>query len=406
MKTKLTQRLISLLLAAVLMMAMIPMSASAAEWTNPFTDVKSTSWYYLGVKYMNRNGYIAGTTPTTFSPNQTTTRGMFVTILGRYVGIDPKEYEDKYSFDDHAPSWAKPYIAWATENGIVNGVGKNRFNANGNVTREQAVTILYNFLVANGYRPTVRETFRQYWTDSDKVSKYAVTPVMWACTAGILLGMNDSTGRICPGNNATRAQIVEIFTRFIKHRAILDGNFAFVIDEDEPDPNKNRTLINGEPITTAGIQKILLSLRDKYRHGDDWGGGTRPNVACEDFAATLQNEVFSGFDPDDAYYTNIFRPDQVRVGDFLCYVSGDEVHVILVLAKREDYYIAVEGNYAKKICWGRKLYPSNFEWCSVYSFYPQDWDPAKDVTSPELEAQIDEIADYFDTDESWAIFVG
>ncbi|MGM9613969.1 MAG: S-layer homology domain-containing protein [Oscillospiraceae bacterium] len=50
----------------------------------PFTDV-STQWFAGNVAFVYTNGLFSGTSKTTFSPNTKMTRGMFVTVLGRFI---------------------------------------------------------------------------------------------------------------------------------------------------------------------------------------------------------------------------------------------------------------------------------------------------------------------------------
>ena len=54
---------------------------------NPFRDVKSSSYYYNAVLWAVANGITAGTTDTTFSPNQTCTRAQGVSFLYRGIGL-------------------------------------------------------------------------------------------------------------------------------------------------------------------------------------------------------------------------------------------------------------------------------------------------------------------------------
>ena len=68
-----------------LLIVMLIQSVSAASVSN-FSDVNSGSWFYENVKFVTENGMYNGTSTTTFSPGQTMTRGMFVTVLGRYGG--------------------------------------------------------------------------------------------------------------------------------------------------------------------------------------------------------------------------------------------------------------------------------------------------------------------------------
>lgn len=76
------KRLLSIILAAVLLIGIIPIHAGAADITD-FTDVQPGAWYYDAVEYAAENGLFSGTSPTTFSPNTAMTWGMFVTVLGK-----------------------------------------------------------------------------------------------------------------------------------------------------------------------------------------------------------------------------------------------------------------------------------------------------------------------------------
>jgi len=61
----------------------IPVTISAGS--TPFTDV-TNQWFADSVRYVYTHSLFKGTSSTTFSPNSTMTRGMFITVLGRYAG--------------------------------------------------------------------------------------------------------------------------------------------------------------------------------------------------------------------------------------------------------------------------------------------------------------------------------
>ena len=67
------QRMCSLFLALVLLLSLAVPAAAAG--TMPFTDVKESDWFYSYVKTMYDNELVSGTTPTTFSPQDTVTLG-------------------------------------------------------------------------------------------------------------------------------------------------------------------------------------------------------------------------------------------------------------------------------------------------------------------------------------------
>ena len=53
------------------------------DYGNPFSDVKTTAYYFIPVVWAVNRGVTNGTSPTTFSPNNTCTRAEVVTFLFR-----------------------------------------------------------------------------------------------------------------------------------------------------------------------------------------------------------------------------------------------------------------------------------------------------------------------------------
>lgn len=121
------KRIISLLLVVSMVLSLLPVSALAAGTKDtaadsPFTDVKPGDWCYDAVLYAKANGFFSGTSETTFSPNGTMTRGMFVTVLGRMAGIDPAKYGGDTGFTDVPEGmYYAPYVKWAAQYGITGG---------------------------------------------------------------------------------------------------------------------------------------------------------------------------------------------------------------------------------------------------------------------------------------------
>ncbi len=78
------KRFLSFILCAALLMALcVPAFAATV---GDFTDVSKGTWFYDYVRFVTEKGMFNGTGANTFSPQSTMTRGMFVTVLGRYGG--------------------------------------------------------------------------------------------------------------------------------------------------------------------------------------------------------------------------------------------------------------------------------------------------------------------------------
>lgn len=127
---------------ALLLVAVVPLSASAL-WFNPFKDVKSTDWYYEAVEYVNTQGLFNGTGTNEFSPNASMTRGMFVTVLGKAAMMDTSAYGTIQFKDVPGDAYYAPYVTWAAEVGVVNGTSPTTFSPNNSITREDMATMLY-----------------------------------------------------------------------------------------------------------------------------------------------------------------------------------------------------------------------------------------------------------------------
>ena len=115
--------------------------AAGADTGTAFTDVGAGDWYRSAVEYVVEKGMMNGTSAVTFSPNETTTRAMIVTILHRMEG-EPRAWG--YAFSDVATSaYYADAVAWAAEQRIVNGTGSMTFSPDAPITREQLAAILY-----------------------------------------------------------------------------------------------------------------------------------------------------------------------------------------------------------------------------------------------------------------------
>lgn len=119
---------------------------NGAEVTDatPFTDVADDAYYAAPVKWAFKNGITGGTSETTFSPNDSCTRAQVVQFLWNEAG-NPEPKNVKTAFTDVAEdAWYAKAVAWAAENGITAGTSETTFSPNQTCTRAQIVTLLHN----------------------------------------------------------------------------------------------------------------------------------------------------------------------------------------------------------------------------------------------------------------------
>ena len=211
------KRILSLLLVFAMVFSLIPSTALAvadtqgasAEQANPFADVKETDWFYDAVQYARVNGFFSGTSKTTFEPNGTMTRGMFVTVLGRMAGVDADRYQSVSSFSDvPADAYYAPYVAWAVKHGVTAGTGGGKFYPNALINREQMAVFFVRYFEKFDVDYTTDAVITTTPADIETVSPYARDAVLKLWKTGLL---NGDGVNFNPAGNASRAHAATLY---------------------------------------------------------------------------------------------------------------------------------------------------------------------------------------------------
>ena len=174
-----------------------------ADNDNPFVDVKEGDYFYDAVLWAAKENITSGTTDTTFSPNESCTRGQTVTFLWRAAG-SPEPTTSVNPFTDVTDvDYFYKAVLWAYENGITQGTSDTEFSPYDTVTRGQTVTFLYRLAgdKTNGENPFTDVASGDYYYDS----------VLWAYENDITSGTTDTT--FSPNDNCLRGQIVTFLYR-------------------------------------------------------------------------------------------------------------------------------------------------------------------------------------------------
>lgn len=238
-----------------------------------FTDISSGDWYYDAVSYSVSKGLFLGVSDTAFAPNSYMTRGMFITVLGRFAGVNPDSWcagtvtgssvrmrtgpdttydivtslsggtkvtilgksgewyyvrcgsytgymrgdfvsPSYHEFSDVAYSdYFAGYTIWGYENGIVNGMGSSAvFAPNASITREEICCLLNRYIEYRGL--TLEESSSVTFNDASSISSWALGDVNAMQSYGIVQGEADGSGySFRPRNYATRAEVATMFMR-------------------------------------------------------------------------------------------------------------------------------------------------------------------------------------------------
>lgn len=163
-----------------------------------FADAAS-HWAGDAITFATAHELFNGTGADSFTPNGTMTRGMMVTVLARYDGVDISA----------GATWYEKGVEWAAENNISSGA-----DLDAPVSREQLAAMLYRYAAASGL-DTAASSELTGFADAGDVSGYAAEAMAWAVGAGLIGGTDK--GELNPSGSATRAEVATILMRFCEN---------------------------------------------------------------------------------------------------------------------------------------------------------------------------------------------
>ena len=206
-----------MLLAMVLLLGAVPAAAFAG-----FADVPADAWYAPAVQTCAEQGLFQGTSPTTFSPDLSMTRGMFVTVLGRMENIDPTQADASGFMDVPEAAYYAGYVGWAACSGIVAGVSDSVFEPERGISRQEICTIVHRYLVWKDV--SLQTVPSAQFADDAQIAEWAKESVYVCRSAGIVCGVGDN--HFAPSVAARRCEAAQIFKNLL----------AVLKDALEPEP--------------------------------------------------------------------------------------------------------------------------------------------------------------------------
>ena len=182
-----------------------------------FRDVAGPAdWSHEGIDYCVRRSLMVGTGVGTFSPDMACSRAQIVQILYNLSG-DKTDYGNYYlPFTDVAPvDWFYEAVAWAYANDIVAGTSASTFAPNDVITREQMAVILYGYTAKFAPEFTGNAASLNTFPDAGSVANWAYAAMSWAVGNGLISGMGSGgVSYLAPQGSATRAQASAIIMRY------------------------------------------------------------------------------------------------------------------------------------------------------------------------------------------------
>ena len=185
--------------------------------TEMFSDV-TKNWAYPGIQYCVTHGIMGGMGDGTFAPTGTTTRAQIVQILYNLEGTPA--VSGTTPFTDLTANWYKPAILWAYQNNVVAGTSPTTFDPDQPVTREQIAVILTQYMfhvlkMERTWTPADLSTF----PDGANVSGWAKEAMQDAVALGLINGTKAPDGKVYldPQGSAARQQVATILMNFCQN---------------------------------------------------------------------------------------------------------------------------------------------------------------------------------------------
>lgn len=225
------KRVLSLALASVMLIGMMVVGASAANYDD-FSD-KDKIVNKEAVSTLVELGVIAGKDDGTYDPTGIVTRAEMAKMICVVLngGKDPSLGDvTKYSYTDTVGHWAAPYIEYCAIRSIVAGKGDGTFAPNETVTGSQAAKML---LVAAGYQSAIEGFTGANWEVNTNVQANAV---------GLYDGLDINPSQGLTRDSAAQMvyNILDVEQVTYKYTLVAngDGTFTSVTEIDKTADNK------------------------------------------------------------------------------------------------------------------------------------------------------------------------
>ena len=172
------------------------------------TDVSKDAWYHAAVDYAVEHGIMESMSATTFSPNTEVTRAQAVQILYNLEGQPTVDGDNEFT---DVSGWYETAVTWAAQTGVATGYGDGTFQPGDNITRQEFAQMLYNYAKYKGYDLSAEGDLSQF-PDSGSVADWAEAAMSWANGNELINGHDDGT--IDAAGTAIRAQAASILMKF------------------------------------------------------------------------------------------------------------------------------------------------------------------------------------------------
>lgn len=175
-----------------------------------FSDLSNYSWAEQAINVMAGKGIISGRGDGKFDPGATITRAEFAALTVRMLAYESDQSAQMLFTDVKKDQWYYQVVSAAYQNGLMQGKSTDKFDPEGEITRQEMAVAIGNILGKKG-SPSGETGLLTSFSDGDRIASWAKNSVAQAVREGIIQGMDK--GRFAPQENANRAQAAVMLYR-------------------------------------------------------------------------------------------------------------------------------------------------------------------------------------------------
>lgn len=202
-----------------------------------------------------------------------------VLVFSLSSGVFALDFPENTFSDVQRSDWFAEAVDCMQATEIMKGVGDNRFDPYGSVTRAMVATVLYRMAAdETGNLPDVSGKANPFQDVSNADSNWYRDPVKWAFANGIVKGTSEST--FAPEAPISRQDMATMIVRFMLSVSEDSSSILDEITAADPDGSV-----------------ILQTLRSEFSDADSISGYARLNVAICKLGGIMKGDAVGTFRP-------------------------------------------------------------------------------------------------------------
>ena len=299
-------RMINCVLALILTMSLLPCQTASARNDFPFQDVAANAWYYTAVDSARQTGIIAGTSVSSFSPDEHITLAQAVTFAAR---MHQYTQTGAVTLQNAPDVWYRSYAEYCEQYGMIDPREyEGRWNSY--ATRAEMVSIFHACLPEGSFIPI--NTIENNAIPDVKSSDPNASAIYDFYRAGILTGSN-AAGTFMPDTNIKRSEVSAIISRMLYPAQ----RKRFTLAEEKPSAPALSASLNAEnvlQILSAYDPDGAFILNYSMNNGNnflDWWDSDR---LCDGINTAVHEESHE-YTWKEAYKIRQYTAQAIYIGD-------------------------------------------------------------------------------------------